>query len=90
MGEIYVVCSQPNFVTQFSRPLCYFPDYPSALAFAKSIYRHMIKPADVRDMVYMITQGTTAATTPTTTPTTTTPTITTPGSTPLTTSTGTN
>lgn len=83
MSDIYVVISQPDFVKNMSVPICYFSDFPSALAFAKSIFRKFSRITDPREMVFMVKPGPVAATTPTTPNA---PTTTPPSTAPLTTS----
>lgn len=65
-GNVYVVTSQPDFVRNVSVPIFFFEDYPTALAFAKSIFRKFSRPTDPRDMVFMVKPGpvVVAATTP--------------------------
>jgi hypothetical protein len=66
--EIYVVMSQGNFINGTKGyPTAVYPDYPSALAYAKTIFNSRGLPGvneNPRDLVYLLTMSTSTSTTP--------------------------
>ena len=82
MNQIYVVMSQGNYmVGTKGAPVAAFPDYPSALKYAQSIFKPMIgSQENPRDLVFLLTISASTPTTgtppiPTTTTSTTTGTV---------------
>jgi len=66
MNQIYVVMSQGNYmVGSKGAPVAAYLDYPSAFAYAKSIFKHMIgSQENPRDLVFLVNISPTVAATP--------------------------
>ena len=73
--QIYVVMSQGNYMIGTKGvPVAAYPDYPSALAYAKSIFKRILgSQENPRDLVFLLTMSATTGAAPSsssTTPTT--------------------
>jgi hypothetical protein len=67
--EIYVVMSQPNLMSAMSTgaPLGAFQDYPSALAYAKTVFNQLLSfnGQTAKDLIFLITITPTSTISPT-------------------------
>lgn len=70
MTQIYVVMSQENFMLRSKGiPIAAYPDYPSALKYAQSIFRPVLGVQEnPRDLVFLIAITPTTSVPPTTVP----------------------